>query len=137
MDAKALVRRFVDEYQGTGDQRVAEELIADGFVNHSPGPGVPPDRAGVIAFFSMFRSAFPDLHAVVHDMLQDGDKVVTRKTFHGTGKGEFFGIPTAGKTIALDVIDIVRVRDGEITEHWNVVDQLGMMRQLGVIPAGG
>ena len=69
----------------------------------------------------MLRGAFPDLHAEIHDQLVDGDKVVTRKTFHGTHKGEFMGIAPTGREVAFDVIDIVRVRDGFMVEHWNVV----------------
>jgi steroid delta-isomerase-like uncharacterized protein len=133
-DIRALMHRWIDEYQSGGDVAVADELLAHDFVNHSALPGMPSDREGVKAFFAIFRHAFPDLHAVVHDMLVDGDKVVTRKTFHGIHHGEFMGIPPTGKTIAVDVIDIVRVRGGKFVEHWNVVDQLGMLQQLGAIP---
>ncbi len=52
----------------------------------------------------------------------------------GTHRGPFMGIPPTGKTVRIDLIDIVRVEDGRIAEHWNVVDQLGLMRQLGAIP---
>jgi steroid delta-isomerase-like uncharacterized protein len=81
--------------------------------------------------FAAFRRAVPDLHAQVHDMLADGDKVVTRKTFHGTHTGEFIGLPATGNAISVDVIDIVRVRDGKFVEHWNVLDTLALMRQMG------
>jgi predicted ester cyclase len=71
-------------------------------------------------------------------MLADGDKVVTRKTFHGTHTGEFMGLSATGNVIAVDVIDIVRVRDGEFVEHWNVLDTLALMRQMGgVAPSPG
>ena len=83
------------------------------------------------AYFAAFRRAVPDLHAQVHDMLADGDKVVTRKTFHGTHTGEFMGLPATGNAISVDVIDIVRVRDGKFVEHWNVLDTLALMRQMG------
>ena len=87
------------------------------------------------AYFAAFRRAVPDLHAPVHDMLADGDKVVTRKTFHGTHTGEFMGLPPTGNAISGDVIDIVRVRDGRFVEHWNVLDTLALMRQMrGVAP---
>ena len=64
-------------------------------------------------------------------MIAEGDKVVTRKTLHGTH--EFMGIPSTGKRVAFDVIDIVRYGNGQLVERWNVVDQLGLMRQLGVV----
>ena len=66
-------------------------------------------------------------------MIAEGDKVVTRKTLHGTHEGDFMGIPSTGKRVAFDVIDIVRYGNGQLVEHWNVVDQLGLMRQLGVV----
>jgi steroid delta-isomerase-like uncharacterized protein len=130
----AVVRRFVEEYQGTGKEAVALELIAPDFVDRSPFGPFSPDREGVLALFRMLRAGFPDLHAEIHDQLIDGDKVVTRKTFHGTHKGEFMGIPATGRAVAWDVIDIVRVRDGLMVEHWNVVDAMALLTQLGAIP---
>jgi steroid delta-isomerase-like uncharacterized protein len=92
---------------------------------------VSPDKDGVRAFFAMFRRADPDLRAQVHDVLAEGDKVVTRKTFRGTHTGGFMGLPSTGNAIAVDVIDIVRVRDGRFVEHWNVLDTLALIRQMG------
>lgn len=133
----AVVRRFVDEYQTKGDVGAAEELLADDFVDRSPFGPFSPDKQGVLALFAMLRVAFPDLRAEIHDQLCDGDKVVTRKTFYGTNLGEFMGMPPSGKEVAFDVIDIVRVGDGLMREHWNVVDALTLMQQLGVVPAPG
>jgi predicted SnoaL-like aldol condensation-catalyzing enzyme len=132
----AVVRRFVEEYQNTGEEGVALELLAPDFVDHSPFGPFTPDRDGVLGLFRMLRGSFPDLHAVIHDQLADGDKVVTRKTFHGTHRGELMGIPPTGTEVAFDVIDIVRVRDGLMVEHWNVVDAMALMTQLGAVPAG-
>ena len=133
-DLKELMRRFVAEYESEGDEGVADELLADDFVDHSAMPGVSPDKEGIKALFSALRGAVPDLRAQVHDMLADDDKVVTRKTFYGTHTGEFMGLPPTGNPIAVNVIDIVRVRNGQFVEHWNVVDSLTMMQQLGAIP---
>jgi predicted ester cyclase len=83
----------------------------------------------------MFHAAFPDFRAEIHDMLVDGDKVVTRKTFHGTHEGELMGVPGTGRSVAVPVLDIVRYRDGQIVEHWNVVDQVPLLQMLGVIPS--
>ena len=134
-DLKSLMRRFVDElvdeFQSQGDEAVADELLADTFRNHTAPPGMSPDKQGVKAYFAAFRRAVPEVHAQVHDMLADGDKVVTRKTFHGTHTGEFMGLPATGNAISVDVIDIVRMRDGKFVEHWNVLDTLALMRQMG------
>jgi predicted ester cyclase len=131
----AVVRRFVEQYQsGSHDVAVARVCLADDFVNHSPGPGFPPDADGVIAFFDVVFAAFDDFHAVIHRQVSEGDLVTTHKTFHGRHTGEFLGIPPTGNQVAFDVIDILRVRDEKMREHWNVVDQFGLMVQLGAVP---
>ena len=132
---KALVRRIVDEAQSGHNLDVVDELLAADFVDHSVPPGLPPSREGVKMQFAMFFSAFPDLRVVIHDQVAEGDRVVTRKTFHGTHQGDLMGIPATGRSVAFDVIDILRVQNGKITDHWNVVDQLGLMHQIGAIPA--
>ena len=132
----AVVRRFVEEYQSGHKVDVAEELLAPDFVDRSPFGPMPPDRTGVLALFAILFEAFPDLRAEIHDQVEEGDKVVTRKTFFGTHQGEFMGLAATGRSVAWDVIDIVRVRDGRMVEHWNVVDALGLMQQLGAVPGG-
>jgi predicted ester cyclase len=89
----------------------------------------------VKAMFAMFHAACPDFRAEIHDMLLDGDKVVTHKTFHGTHVGELMGIPGTGKEFDVHVMDIVRYRDGQVVEHWNVVDQVPLLQAIGVIPS--
>jgi steroid delta-isomerase-like uncharacterized protein len=133
---KAIARRFVEEVQNKGNIGAVDEFLADSFVNHSVPPGLPPDREGVKQLFTLFRNAFPDFHAEILDQVAEGDEVVTRKTFIGTHQGEIFGIPATGKEMSVELIEILRVSDdGKITDHWNVVDQLGMMQQLGAIAA--
>ena len=131
----AVVRRFVEEYQSTGNEEVALELLAPDFVDRCPFGPFPPTREGVLGLFQMLRAGLPDLHAEIHDQLVEGDKVVTRKTFRGTHRGELLGIAPTDREVAWDVIDIVRVRDGLMVEHWNVVDAYGLMAQLGAIPS--
>jgi predicted ester cyclase len=98
-------------------------------------PGVPPTKEGVKALFTMFHAAFPDFRAEIHDMLVDGDKVVTYKTFHGTHEGDLMGVAGTGNKVEIPVMDIVRFRDGQVVEHWNVVDQLPLLQALDVIPS--
>ena len=132
---KAIVRQVLEELQNRHNLDVVDALFAADFVDHSVPPGLPPGREGVKMQFAMFFSAFPDLHVVIHDQMAEGDRVVTRKTFHGTHQGDLFGLPPTDSSVAFDVIDILCVRDGKVTDHWNVVDQLGLMRQIGAIPA--
>jgi predicted ester cyclase len=136
-DNKALVRRFVDEVQSGGNIDLIDEVCSPGFVNHSAPPGIPADREGIKIVTAMFRGSFPDSYFTVEDMVAEGDKVVTRKTFHGTHGGDFMGMPPTGRVVSMGLIDIVRVSDGRVVEHWAMGDSLGMMQQLGVIPQPG
>ena len=136
-DNKALVRRFVDEVQSGGNISLIDEICSPEFVNHSAPPGVPADCEGIKIVTAMFRGAFPDSYFTVEDMIAEGDKVATRKTFHGTHEGEFMGIPPSGRSVSMDLIDVVRIDDGRVVEHWAVGDSLGLMQQLGVIPQPG
>ena len=130
---KAAVRRFVEEYQTGGDDRALEELIAPDVIDHSASEGQPAGREGVRAIFDTFRAALPDFRAEIFDQVAEGDRVVTRKAFFGTHRGELMGIPPTGRQLRIDLIDIVRLEGGRIVEHWAVIDQLGLMRQLGAL----
>ena len=134
---KALVRRFVDEVQSAGNIDAIDELCSPEFVNHSAPSGMPPNREGVKQVTAMFRQAFPDSYFTVEEMIAEGDRVATRKTFHGTHEGEFMGIPPSGKTVTMGLMDVVRISEGRVVEHWSMGDNLGMMQQLGVIPRPG
>jgi predicted ester cyclase len=136
-DIKAVVNQFVTEVQNQGNLDVIDTLLADDFVDHSAPAGLPDTRQGVKMQFATMLAAFPDMRAVVHDQLTDGDKVITRKTLHMTHLDNFMGIAPTGKAVELkviEVIDIVRVVNGKIVEHWNCTDRLGLMQQLGVMP---
>jgi predicted ester cyclase len=131
---KSVIRRFVEEVQNNKDWDVYDELNDPEFVNHSAPPGIPPDRDGGKVYLSGFLNAFPDCHFTIDDMIAEGDQVVTKKTFAGTHEAEFAGIPPTGRRVTLQFVDIMRVRDGRIVEHWLSMDQLSFMQQLGVIP---
>jgi steroid delta-isomerase-like uncharacterized protein len=133
-DHKALVRHFVEEAQSRGNLDAIEEYLAEDFVDHSPMAGFPPTREGVRMLFTALWTGFPDLHAVIHEQLAEGDRVMTRKTLQGTHRGAFFGVPPTAKPVAIEIIDILRVDGGKITDHWAVIDQLGMLRQIGLVP---
>ncbi len=137
-EARKVVLRFVEQYQsGSHDVAVARECLADDFVDHSPFGPFAPDRDGVLALFDHLFGAFDGFHAEIHRQVSEGELVTTHKTFHGRHTGEFMGIPPTGTEISFDVIDILRVSDGKMREHWNVVDALGLMTQLGAVPAPG
>jgi steroid delta-isomerase-like uncharacterized protein len=135
---KAIVRRMYEEIHNKGNMATADELVASNFIDHNPpGPGIPPGPEGIKQIFGMLRSAFPDFHTTVEDMIAEGDRVVARLTITGTHKGEFMGIPPTGKQVSMEVIDITRLAQGKAVERWGQGDMLGLMQQLGVIPPPG
>lgn len=134
---KAVVRRFVEEVQHQHRLDLVDQLFDPSYSDHASGPGIVPGIEGFKQFFAMTLRAFPDLQVTIHDMIAEGDKVVTRKTFHGTHKGDFAGVPPTGKQFELGVIDIFRVVKGRLAEHWMQADFLGLMQQLGALPAPG
>jgi predicted ester cyclase len=116
---------------------VVKEIVAEDFVSHSMPPGLPPGREGVKIWASIFRTAFPDIQSTAEDVIVEGDRVVERFSASGTFKGEFMGIPPTGKGGGTTGINIFRVANGKIVEHWGNSDDLGMMQQMGVIPTMG
>lgn len=130
---KLLVRRLITEAQEGGKLDVVDEILGDDFVDHTPLPGLPPTRDGVRLLFAGLRAAFPDLKVTIHEQIGDEEKVVTRKTFSGTHAGPFMGIPASGNPVRFEVIDILTVRSGRIREHRVILDQLGLMQQLGAM----
>jgi steroid delta-isomerase-like uncharacterized protein len=133
---KALIVRFVEEFFNRGNMGIVGEIFAPDFIEHEQlPPGIPNGREGVKVLTTMLRSAFPDFKATIDDILAEGDKVVIRMTWSGTQKGEFMGVPATGKRVSIGVIDIIRVSGGMLVEHWGQMDSMGMMQQLGAIPA--
>ena len=129
---KAVIRRFVEEVQNRKDFDVYDELNDPEFVNLSAPPGVPPDREGGKTFLRAFLGAFPDSSFTIDDMIAEGDRVATKKTFTGTHTADFGDIPATGRRVTLQYVDIMRVRNGRIVEHWLSMDQLSFLQQLGV-----
>ena len=130
---KAVIRRYVEEVQNKKNWAVYDELHDPEFFNHSAPPGMT-DREGSQQYLAGFLNGFPDSQFTIDDMIAEGDLVVTKKTFTGTHEGDFAGIPSTGKRVTLQFVDIMRLRDGRIVEHWLSMDQLSFMQQLGAIP---
>ena len=135
--AKDVAHRFVAEVLSQGNVAASDELVAPDFVDHQPFPGVPPTREGLEQAIPLFRAAFPDGRFAVEDLFAKGDRVALRTTFRGTHQGEYAGVPATGKQVEFASIDILRVAGGRMAEHWGLSDDLGLLTQLGVIPAPG
>ena len=135
---KALVQRFVEEAFNKGNLDVADEVYAPRFFSHDPS--TPEGERGpedVKQFVNTYRSAFPDGHTIIEDLIAEGDKVAYRWTYRGTHQGELMGIAPTEKEVTITGITINRISGGKIEEEWNNFDQLGMLQQLGVVPAPG
>ena len=132
MDHSTTQRRLYD-LLNAGDIDGFGALLADDFVEHEETPGLAPTKNGVLEFFRMYRAAFPNLRMDAEDVLPSGDKVVARVRATGTHQGELMGMTATGKSVDVQLIDIMRFdENGLVAEHWGVVDTLAMMQQLGV-----
>jgi steroid delta-isomerase-like uncharacterized protein len=135
-DNKGLVRRFWEEVFNQQLLERAGEYVAQDYLDHGavPGQGLGLEGAKRQRWARYF-AAIPDLHAQVDDMVAEGDRVSVRFTVTGTQVGELVGIPPSGRRFDVGGMCIYRIADGKIAEQWEQVDWLGVMRQLGAIPA--
>jgi steroid delta-isomerase-like uncharacterized protein len=132
---KAVVRRFMEELLSTDNLSVADEILAPDFRFYFAGSPNPMDLERYKEFLVARRAAFPDRRFVVEDMIAEEDKVSARFTMRGTHKGELRSIAPSGREVTMAGIDMIRLEEGKMVEDRVEVDQLGMMRQLGVIAA--
>lgn len=132
---KSVILRGFKEAVNKGNLSLFDELVDPAYVNYSfPAPVTGPEamKGAVQAFLT----GFPDMQVTIEDVLAEGDRVATRGYFTGTHKGEFNGIPATGKSIKVDYCDIWRLENGKAIENWVQMDMMGLLQQLGVIPAG-
>ena len=131
----AIERRWIEAYneRNTADE---EGMRSADYVAHTPG--FPPfDNASWKQFIWGFSTSFPDLHLTIEETVSDEDKVAARIRFRGTHRGEFMGIPPTGKQVSFSSMEMNRIVDGKIAEHWFIADMLGLMQQLGAVPTPG
>jgi steroid delta-isomerase-like uncharacterized protein len=122
---KALARRIVEEMWNTRNLRVVDEVYSPEF-----GGGHEATKQFVTAQLT----AIPDLHITIQDQIAENDLVATRYVMRGTHQAAFANIPPTGKQFTVTGIEMHRFADGKLIELWNVVDLLGMLQQLGVLP---
>jgi steroid delta-isomerase-like uncharacterized protein len=131
---KELSRRFTELFS-TGDEALAEEILApDGVFHGTSGDGELRGIAEMKAFVAGFRGAFPDARSSVVDQVAEDDKVVTRWRARGTHRGELGPIAATGREFEIEGVTLERIADGRIAEVWVARDELGLLRQLGVVP---
>jgi steroid delta-isomerase-like uncharacterized protein len=132
-DNRAVIQRFIDKVNRKEDMAAIDEVVSEGFIQHSFMP-MPPGREGLRAFYREFRKGFPEIQFTVEMIVAEGDQVAVHLTGRYVHRGEFMGIPPTGKSVTVSKMDFFRLQSGMVTEHWDVVDRLGLLQQLGVVP---
>jgi predicted ester cyclase len=128
-DNKALVQRFYEEVINQKNLAALDHFVSPTAVNHTVPSGLPH---GPSQFLNMHLTAFPDVKATVVDLLADGDKVVALVSIHGTHQGAFRAASPTGKPISVMAINIFRIENGKMVEHWGLADRLSALQQLGI-----
>ena len=129
---KAIVRRYIEQVYNKRRPDLLEEFLIEDFNSHT---NLAPGLEGVKQFFAISIAAFPDQQTTIEDVIAEEDKVVVRATFRASHQGDLNGIPPTGRTVKTSWISIFRLANGKIVEHWYEDDMMGLMQQLGVIPA--
>jgi steroid delta-isomerase-like uncharacterized protein len=129
-----IVREFVEQAFNEGNLEVADEYLAEDFVRHDPDMGDVRGREKYKEFIEMNRTAFPDYHETIDNIITQGDTVMYRWTLHGTQEGEFMGVPPTGNEIEVTGMIDMHLEDGRITELWGNFDALGLLKQLDAVP---
>jgi predicted SnoaL-like aldol condensation-catalyzing enzyme len=127
---KAVVRRFNREVIEAQNRESFQALLAPDFVNRTARPGVDPGPAGMRVVFDALHAGLSDLKVTIHRQVAEGDLVTTHKTISGQHTGPLFGVPATQQAVAIDVMDMVRVRDGRYVEHWGVNTISALLAQL-------
>jgi steroid delta-isomerase-like uncharacterized protein len=131
---KQVSRRFTELF-GTDDLSLADDVLSADVVFHGAVPdGDLRGREAVKGFVAAYRAAFPDAVSTVEDQVAEGDTVATRWRARGTHDGPLGDLPATGREFAIDGVTIERLEGGRIAEVWVARDELGLMRQLGVMP---
>ena len=130
---KAMVRRIIEEVVNKGDLAVVDEVMASNYVYHFPGMEIKGPE-GFKKFVTMMRTAFPDLHVTINDMVAEGNMVASRFTLRGTFKGELMGMAPTRKQLTYPEAVFIHFEGGKEVEAWPDADSLTMYQQLGVSP---
>ena len=129
-----IITRFEHAFRA-GDQATIDKLCDPGMVDHNPAPDQEPTLAGFKRKVAGYVTVFPDIEEDLQDIIASGDTVATRWVVTGSLQQEFLGIPAAGQRIRVEGMNFYRLEDGRVTDIWAQSDALGMLQQLGAIPA--
>jgi predicted ester cyclase len=129
---KRLICRFIDEVINTGNLDALSVFVADQIIDHNAGPEHPPGIEGYKQHLRGVHSTFPDFQLTIEAQIAEGDLVVTRVIGRGTHQGAWLGIRPRGTAVVVTGINIDRLADGKIVEHWGEANTVGMLSQLGM-----
>jgi steroid delta-isomerase-like uncharacterized protein len=136
-EISGIVREFIEEVLNQGRLDVADRFLWGDMVEQVPFPGQGPGIEGLKDVVRAMRAAFPDMYWHVEEQLTEGDRVLTRFEWTGTHRGEFLGVSATGRSVKIWGMVIDRFQEGRIKETRLIMDTLGLMVQLGVVPAPG
>jgi steroid delta-isomerase-like uncharacterized protein len=128
---KDVVRRLFEEVLNGGRLALLDQLVDASYIEHNPSPNQAPGAAGVRARLAPLRQAFPDLRFELEELIAEGSIVAARYRWQGTHKGTYLGIEPTGRRLSVRGMEFYRVEGGRLREHWDVVDEFGMLSQLG------
>jgi predicted SnoaL-like aldol condensation-catalyzing enzyme len=131
---KGIARRFVKEVLEGGQKASVDELVAPGFTSHS-WPSTGDGRADLKAAIDRLSGALADVRFDIEDTIAEGDRVCLRLTASATQVGRFMDLPPTGRHYSIGEVHIFRLRNGQLVEHWDVIDSMAMMQQLGAMGA--
>jgi len=127
-----IIKRYFEEVWNQGKLEVLDELLSPEYINHSPGiANPPPGPEGLKPIVNAIREGIPDLNYIIKNLVVSDDKVAVHVVMTGTHTGSLFGMPATNKKIEVNQMQIERIENGKMTEHWRVTDDLTMMKQLG------
>lgn len=130
---RQVIRRLVEEVFNQHNLDLVDALIAPDYTDHAALPGQSQGRAVVRETAIRHREAFPDLRWVIHDLIAEEDRVALRWSAAGTHRGTYSGVPATGRHIAFGGLTMYRLRGGQVIDEWVAWDELGILRQMGVI----
>ena len=131
---RAAIQRFTERFN-QGDITAVDDFVTEDVVYHNAPPGLAAGIAGYRQLIGMWLTAFPGVRVTVADLISEGEKVVARLVVRGTHGGELMGLAPTGRSVEVSVITIMRFEGGRLAEEWEQVDMLGLLQQLGAVPA--
>lgn len=136
-DNASIIRQFIEQVLNRADIDNAGQFVWEDVIEQVPLPGQGPGLKGLQDVLRGMKAGFPDIHWTIEEQMTDGDRVMSRFVWTGTHRGPFLGIPPTGRKVSVWGVVIDRLLDGRIKQTRIIMDTLGLMAQMGVIPPPG